>query len=347
MSSADKTKLDSITVSAIGTVGANSIVGTADIHVDINNGVATISHANTEITAGTTSGTSNTGNVAFGSTVTLPKLTYDAYGHITATGTYTFKLPAAPTTITGNAGTATKLQSSVNISVGSKTNAFDGSAAISFPTKDLGVIYSDIVPEQTKTYTGIIVSGNSDPAGWLYFAKFKPTNNSWLQHPYVKYRVKADIPGLENYAGYGESVVEFNMFADTVLWYQTRNNISSGSYRPYYNHLVYRATKTGITSGYGHLLGLRFQSSYSPTNSTYARNITIEVLETKNCTIEFLDSMILYANAPGTGTTNYAGRTEVDGTTNGFTHSGDRNDVNYQNKEYYASRKAYSVIYRY
>ena len=51
MSAADKSKLDSITVSDIGTVGANSIKGTGYIKATIAKGVATLSHNTSGVTA--------------------------------------------------------------------------------------------------------------------------------------------------------------------------------------------------------------------------------------------------------------------------------------------------------
>ena len=98
--------------------------------------MATIKHANSAITAGTVSGTSNTGNVAFGSTVTIPKITYDAYGHITAATTTTFKLPAAPTTVTGNAGTATQFASAQDVTLtGDTTGTASSQAGWSIATR--------------------------------------------------------------------------------------------------------------------------------------------------------------------------------------------------------------------
>ena len=196
MSADDKSKLDSITVTSGGSIVLDSITGSNGISVttDSNTGVTSVKHANSAITAGTASGTSSTSNLAFGATVSLPSITYDAYGHITSKGTTSFKLPTAPTTITGNAGTATKLQSAQNISVGNLTEGFDGSAAISFPTADMGIIWSDINPIKTKTYTGIIVEGNSDPAGWIYFFK-APSTGGYYDQWHITYKVTASMAG--------------------------------------------------------------------------------------------------------------------------------------------------------
>lgn len=93
----------------------------------------TFKHTNT-VTAGTAQGDASK-TLAFGGTFTIPTVTYDAQGHITGKGTTTMTMPATPTTITGNAGSATKLQTVRNFSItGSATAAavsFNGTADVS------------------------------------------------------------------------------------------------------------------------------------------------------------------------------------------------------------------------
>lgn len=64
-------------------------------------------HSNS-ITAGTAQGDANK-TLSFGGTFTVPTVSYDATGHITGKGTTTMTMPAAPTSVSGNAGSATKL----------------------------------------------------------------------------------------------------------------------------------------------------------------------------------------------------------------------------------------------
>ena len=81
MSAADKSKLDSITVSDIGTVGANSIKGTGYIKATIAKGVATLSHNTSGVTAGTYGADST-------NYLTIPKIIVDSTGHITSASAY-------------------------------------------------------------------------------------------------------------------------------------------------------------------------------------------------------------------------------------------------------------------
>lgn len=85
----------------------------------------TINHSNS-IEAGTATGTA-TSTLAFGGKFDIPTVSYDAQGHITGKGTTTLTMPATPTAVSGNAGSATKLQTARNIDGVS----FNGTADIS------------------------------------------------------------------------------------------------------------------------------------------------------------------------------------------------------------------------
>lgn len=205
--------------------------------------------------------------------------------------------------------------------------------------------WRNIIPEQSKTFTGVVATANTDPAGYLYFGKIKP--DSYYTPYKIHYRIHGFIGGLS-------SSTDRDSYFDVTVWgfnntyysYHTENVVST-SYRSLYGHLLYTCTATGITNGYGHLLGIRLHSSYNPATAANARVFDIEIIETENCEFTFFDSMILYANAPGTGSTNYYTRYAFDGTTNGHTQYGDRNDVNYYNRNYYACRKTVANLYRF
>ena len=95
----------------------------------------TINHTNT-VTAGVIGQKTNE-SVAFGGTIDIPYADYDANGHIVSKGERTVTLPAAPTTITGNAGTASKLQTARTITLAGDVSgsvSFDGSDNVSITT---------------------------------------------------------------------------------------------------------------------------------------------------------------------------------------------------------------------
>ena len=184
--------------------------------------------------------------------------------------------------------------------------------------------YSEIQPLMSKHYENVYVTANNDPNGYIYFGVVKPTDYyaPWR----ITYRVNAKINGVTD--GYEYSEVTIDGAKDTYYSYRTYNVIPNTSYRPYYYHLLRYAKQAGQLNGYGHQLGLRFHSSYDPSNETHSRIIDIEIIELVNCIFEFRDTMITYADVPGTGSTNYGGVSQFDAITNGQTIAGDRNTYN-------------------
>ncbi len=103
------------------TIAATNTTYTAGTGISFSG--TTINHSNS-VTAGTAQGDANK-TLTYGGTFTVPTVTYDAQGHITGKGTTTMTMPAAPTSVSGNAGSATKLQTARNI----QTNLASTSAA--------------------------------------------------------------------------------------------------------------------------------------------------------------------------------------------------------------------------
>lgn len=115
------------TISVSGdATGSASFDGSADATIALtlaNSGVTADSYGPT---AGTT--------LAFGGTVNVPQVTVDAKGRVTKAAHYAIQLPNAPTSVSGNAGTATKLATPHNLSTNLGSTAagsFDGSDDVS------------------------------------------------------------------------------------------------------------------------------------------------------------------------------------------------------------------------
>lgn len=79
------------------------------------------------VTAGTAKG-DDSKTLGFGGTFKVPSVSYDTEGHITGASSTTMTMPAAPTSVSGNAGSATKLQNARNFSITGGATA----AAVSF-----------------------------------------------------------------------------------------------------------------------------------------------------------------------------------------------------------------------
>lgn len=181
----------------------------------------------------------------------------------------------------------------------------------------------------SKTYTGLIAEGTTAALSNYFAIKILPENyyDTWT----ITYRVVATITGVSesNGRGYQESYFYLHGVRNTYTGYKVINNISTTSYRPYYYHTFYRAKLAGINNGYGHILGIGLRSSWNPTTAANTRTVTFEILDYERCTVSFLDNMVLYENAPGTGSTNYETLTEFNGSTQGDTHTGDANSNTY------------------
>ena len=103
--------------------------GSASFNGSANATIAT-TLANSGVAAGSYGPTANA-TPAAGATFSVPQVTVDAKGRVTSAVTRTVKIPAAPTSVSGNAGTATKLATARTISLtGDATGSttFDGSA---------------------------------------------------------------------------------------------------------------------------------------------------------------------------------------------------------------------------
>ena len=232
----------------------------------------------------------------------------------------------------------------------------DRNAAINAKANEINLAVSQVQtnldnyinPIITKEYKNVVISANNDPNGYLYFGSIKPENyfTPWR----VKYKVYSIIDSIEDSAQYSEVLLEGSK--NTWRSYQTYNVVGNTDRKPIYAHMLYTLKDTGVDNGYGHLLGLRFQSAYWPAVSAdYKRTVKIEVIEAENCTPSLLDSMVLYSEAPGTGSTNYYGRYSFDGTTQGYTQSGDRNETNTLVNNFYGKTGAigfwaYSLVMR-
>lgn len=136
MSPTDKMRLDNMEVS--------SIAGTAPISVSApnDNGVVTISHNNSNVTANTYGTTATTAlTPAFGATFSVPGFTVNASGHITAAGTHTVKIPATIATSgeDGLMSKADKANFDLGVTIAGNTVAIGGDLAANTLRTSLGL----------------------------------------------------------------------------------------------------------------------------------------------------------------------------------------------------------------
>ncbi len=111
-------------------------------------------------------GPSSAATLAFGGSVNVPQVTVDAKGRVTAAVNRAIKLPAAPTSVSGNAGTATKLATARTIDGVS----FNGSAAISH--------YGTCSTAAATAAKTVALTGFTLVTGAVVFVRFTVTNTA-------------------------------------------------------------------------------------------------------------------------------------------------------------------------
>lgn len=198
--------------------------------------------------------------------------------------------------------------------------------------------------EQSKTFTGLIGSANDAAGASFYVGKIVPTTyTSFWSIDFREYIYAAgqetnsqqtSIVHIEGrYTGYSNYRV-YNTFYNTSY------------YSAYYTNFI-PTTQAGFNSGYGHLIGIGLRGSWNRTTAANARTITYEILDTRGCTFTFFDSAVKYASVPGTGSTNYGSLAEFNFTSNGLVETGNNNDPNYRNRDYYLCRLTATATGRY
>lgn len=194
---------------------------------------------------------------------------------------------------------------------------------------------------KSKTFTNVIGTANNWAGATFFFGSVKP--ESWDTTWRIKYRINVYVPNHTDYCQMADVMISGKQ--GDFRSYYSMNTI--GSYYVCYYHELYSLKSAGFTNGYGHSIGVRFYSAYNPINTDYKRTIEVEIIEMEHCIFDFYDNCLLYASIPGTGSTNYNTYTELDFVTNGLQETGDANDVNYYNREYYTSRTTKNALYRY
>ncbi len=238
MSKDDKAKLDQITVSDIGRVSADTIVGETNggITVTVTSGVAKLKHTNQLSAAGTAQGTANGTTLTNGGTFTIPKITYDINGHITGATTNTLTLPSI-TSVTGNAGTATKFASAQSVTLtGDTTGTVSSQAGWSIATKTdrLSTVGDN---------RGVATAPN-DYANKIIFQGLK-TNSSFGSPSTDTYSYVVGLRGWSDSSGGNSHELAFNNSGifrrdgATTAWGNWYKLLDSG------NYTSYTVTKTG------------------------------------------------------------------------------------------------------
>ena len=91
--------------------------------------------------------------------------------------------------------------------------------------------------------------------------------------------------------------------------------------------MIARLKSAGYTAGYGHALGISLSDSNNRGDTTLKRSCTVDLLSCKNCTVTLNDTIVKWADWPGTGSTNYNDPGTYNAASNGMQETGDSDDV--------------------
>ena len=192
-----------------------------------------------------------------------------------------------------------------------------------------GTYYDDLLVT-SKTFTNVL-STNADSDAACIFYLIKARQSSWDTPAILRYRIHIYCPDHLEYNTYADVTLFIHRGASSYLSQQT---FYSTSYRPVYYHYWGRLTAAGYSNAnnYSNIAGISLRYSNNSATTGYQRTIEIQVLEHHNCTFEFFDTATLYANVPGTGSTNY------NVTNAGFTGTGVIPDSNTYDRTYLNER---------
>ena len=162
-----------------------------------------------------------------------------------------------------------------------------------------------------RTYTDIIGTTNNHDGACFYFGKLRP--NVFNEPTRIHYRVYVYVPSDANYASAADVFVQFQAGQSA---YNESVTVRNTSYKPVQYQYWGRLTAAGFNdaNNYGNILGCSLHDGTKPTDTNYKRTFIIEILEVVGGVFTFFDTMTLYPNIPGTGSTNYS-------VTNGVFHS--------------------------
>lgn len=209
-------------------------------------------------------------------------------------------------------------------------------------------------PLETHTYTDLIATSNESRYATFFYGKFRgPTyNDRWR----IVLRVRATVPGTASNASLynTDTVTEIWGYANTYGGYYNKNIITSTSYRPIYYHSLFFVSSTGYTNGCSDWIGINLYASTNPTNTSYKRQIVVDLLECDNCTFEFVSTPYTPDDIPerAAHTAWYASTntsfTNLDACNQGVKMTGDANTTTIHSLyRYQGNHIAHSTLYRY
>lgn len=259
-------------------------------------------------------GQSSAATLTFGGSFIVPRVTFDAKGRATSATQYTVKLPAAPTSVTGNAGTATKLQTARTIAItGDATGAataFDGSKNVTItatiPTMGAATASSagtkGLVPAPDANKQGYYLRGDGT---WAV-----PTNNRVGQYVMAD---NVEYPLLAKRTNAAVNTTDYSNFAAAVTLNPSLGQITAKTFKGALSGNAATASKAAaLTTARTIAIGGAVTGTATSFNGT--ANITINTTAVNGAKVTGTVPAATKATQDGTGkviATTYATKTEV------------------------------------
>ena len=218
-------------------------------------------------------------------------------------------------------------------------------SAIKLPnndTYDFKVFSNNVAPIEKKIYesTSYYASAANQNESTWYFMSVRPQtyNKVWR----VSFKIHTYVPSYPN-----ENSITFCTISGRQNGF-TYMNFNDADSTGHYYISCYPLKSAGFKAGYGHAIGISIFYASNYTSSAHYRTFEIDLYDTENCTITWLDDPVKWTEWNGTGTTNYDSLSNLNASSRGLQQTGDANDANFQNRIYYSSVfKTYAPLYRY
>lgn len=259
-------------------------------------------------------GQSSAATLTFGGSFIVPRVTFDAKGRATSATQYTVKLPAAPTSVTGNAGTATKLQTVRTIAItGDVTGAatsFDGTKNVTItatiPTMGAATASSagtkGLVPAPDANKQGYYLRGDGT---WAV-----PTNNRVGQYVMAD---NVEYPLLAKRTNAAVNTTDYSNFAAAVTLNPSLGQITAKTFKGALSGNAATASEAAaLTTARTIAIGGAVTGTATSFNGT--ANITINTTAVNGAKVTGTVPAATKATQDGTGNviaTTYATKTEV------------------------------------
>lgn len=189
------------------------------------------------------------------------------------------------------------------------------------------VTANDIVPIASKTYKNIYAKSLNSVDCKYAFASVKVTN---LRQPYyIRVKITAS-PSEENTDANGNKCYQYveykYMFSsDQALAYEIENYFHLTTYKSVSAISYYQAKLTAVAKGIDDFAMFNNTNTYNNTKSTNGKDFKIELLETENCEVTFLEELLTQREIDKTYTATNFNNYYVNLEQNGLMHSADAN----------------------